>query len=83
MRATCTLVTQLCQPLLQAWGGSLSPHDRLDDLGLCPSHSRPFEFAKEGKKKKKALDKFQVDKNQMPLAYGSMRTDVELSASCR
>lgn len=33
VRATCALVTRLCHPLLQAWEGSLSPHDGVGDLG--------------------------------------------------
>ena len=36
-----------------AWGGSLSPHNRLSDLCNAPSHSSPFEFEKE---KKNSLD---------------------------
>lgn len=33
----------------RAWGGSLSPHDRLSDLRDPPSHSSSFEFEKEKK----------------------------------
>ena len=42
----------MCQPLPRAWGGSLSPYDRLSDLRDAPSHSSPFEFAKEKRKTK-------------------------------
>lgn len=48
----CAPVTRVCQPLPWAWGGSLSPRDELSDLRDAPSHSSPFEFAKEKRKTK-------------------------------
>lgn len=72
VRATCARATWLRRPLLRAWGGSLSPHDRSCDLSCATATPAPLNL----QKREKALDKLQVDKNQMPVASHSVRTDV-------
>lgn len=72
VRATCAPAAWLHGPLLQAWGGSLSPHDRSCDLSCATATPAPLNL----QKREKALDKLQVDKNQMPVASRSVRTDV-------
>lgn len=56
-----------CRP-----GEDHSPHDRSSDLSCATATPAPLNL----QRREKALDKLQVDKNQMPVASRSVRTDV-------